>query len=192
MARATSWLCTDSRASTTLPERAPRWRRVLSATCLASLTPWLALAAPDWPPAAPVPATVTQVSDGDTLWVRREDTGQRRKLRLVGIDAPELCQPHGPEARDALAARVLGRRVVIESRHDDDWGRALAQVRTAQGDDLARWLVAQGHAWSPGFRWHPGRYAQEERQARSARAGLWAAPDPMLPRTFRQWHGPCR
>ena len=136
-------------------------------------------------------ATVTRVSDGDTLWVRMDDGGTRRKLRLIGIDAPELCQSHGAEARAALAALVLGRQIAIESRFDDDYGRALAQV-TQDGRDIARWLVAHGHAWSPGFRWHPGRYAQEERQARSARAGLWAQDQPMSPRDFRASHGPCR
>jgi len=136
-------------------------------------------------------ATVTRVSDGDTLWVRMEDDGSRRKLRLVGIDAPELCQPHGGEAREALAALVLGRQVEIESRYDDVYGRALSQIKQ-DGRDVARWLVAHGHAWSPGFRWHPGRYAQEQQQAQSRRAGLWAAPDePTAPREFRQRHGPC-
>jgi micrococcal nuclease len=136
-------------------------------------------------------ATVTRVSDGDTLWVRMEDGGARRKLRLVGIDAPELCQPHGVEARTALAALVLGRRIAIESRYDDGYGRALAQV-TLDGQDVARWLVTRGHAWSPGFRWHPGRYAEEQRRAQAARAGLWEQHEPMSPRDFRASHGPCR
>ncbi len=136
--------------------------------------------------------TVTRVSDGDTLWVRMDDDGTRRKLRLIGVDAPEMCQPYGAEARDALAALVLGRQIAIESRYDDDYGRALAEV-TQDGRDVARWLVLQGHAWSPGFRWHPGRYAGEQRQARAARAGLWAQQDePTLPRDFRASHGPCR
>lgn len=137
-------------------------------------------------------ATVTRVSDGDTLWVRMDDGGARRKLRLIGIDAPELCQAHGAEARDALAGLVLGRQIAIESRYDDDYGRALAHV-TQDGRDVARWLVAQGHAWSPGFRWHRGRYAGEQREAQAARAGLWAQQDPpMPPRDFRASHGPCR
>ena len=136
-------------------------------------------------------ATVTRVSDGDTLWVRMTDDGTRRKLRLIGIDAPELCQPHGVEAREALSTLVLGRQVEIESRYDDVYGRALSQI-TQDGRDVARWLVLHGHAWSPGFRWHPGRYEQEQRQAQSTRVGLWAAGDqPMLPRDFRQSHGPC-
>jgi micrococcal nuclease len=146
---------------------------------------------------APVPAaaqtrlaTVTRVSDGDTLWVRLEDDGKRRKLRIVGIDAPELCQPHGEQAREALATMVLGRQVEIESRYDDVYGRALSRI-TQDGQDVAQWLVLHGHAWSPGFRWHPGRYAQAQRQAAAARTGLWAQDEPIEPRVFRQQHGPC-
>ena len=135
-------------------------------------------------------ATVTRVSDGDTLWVRMDEGGARRKLRLLGIDAPELCQPHGAQARAALTARVLGRRIEIESHSKDGHGRALAQV-TLEGQDIANWMVAQGHAWSPGFRWHPGRYAEAQRQAQASRAGLWAQNQPMLPRDFRASHGPC-
>lgn len=136
------------------------------------------------------PATVTRVSDGDTLWVRMDEGGARRKLRLIGIDAPELCQPHGAQARAALAALVLGRRVQIDSRSADNHGRALTHV-TLNGQDIARSMVAHGHAWSPGFRWHPGRYADAQRQAQAARAGLWAQNQPMSPRDFRSRHGPC-
>lgn len=154
------------------------------AAALLWLTPMLAVAQARL-------ATVTRVSDGDTLWVRLEDDGTRRKLRIVGIDAPELCQPHGAQARDALATLLLGRQVLIESRYDDVYGRALSRI-THDGQDVAQWLVAHGHAWSPGYRWHPGRYAQEQRQAQSMRTGLWAHEQPIEPREFRQQHGPCR
>lgn len=135
--------------------------------------------------------TVTRVSDGDTLWVRMDDGARtRRKLRLLGIDAPELCQAHGAEARAALAALVLGRRIEIESRYHDVYGRALAHA-TLEGQDIARSMVVHGHAWSPGFRWHPGRYAEAQRRARAARVGLWAQNQPVSPRDFRSSHGPC-
>jgi endonuclease YncB( thermonuclease family) len=162
------------------------WSGWLAAACLL-----LCAASPAWTAAQTRLATVTRVSDGDTLWVRMEDGGAPRKLRLIGIDAPELCQAHGAQARDALAGLVLGRQIEIESRYDDMYGRALSQI-TQDGRDVARWLVAQGHAWSPGFRWHPGRYESEQHQAQASRVGLWAQSDPMLPRDFRRSHGPCQ
>jgi hypothetical protein len=73
---------------------------------------------------------VTRVSDGDTLWVQPDDAARRPlKLRLHGIDAPELCQRWGLQARDALAARVLRQRVHVDVRARDNYGRALGALR---------------------------------------------------------------
>ncbi|HSV69313.1 MAG TPA: thermonuclease family protein [Methylibium sp.] len=140
-------------------------------------------------------ATVTHVSDGDTLWVRTvaepaAPRGRRLKLRLRGLDAPERCQPHGERATAALARQVLGRRVAVHGEARDSHGRLLA-VLSLDGDDVGAWLVGQGHAWSA--RWHgdPGPYAGEEAAARRARRGLFAEPEPEPPRDFRRRHGPC-
>ncbi|MBI5275068.1 MAG: thermonuclease family protein [Burkholderiales bacterium] len=133
---------------------------------------------------------VTHVSDGDTIWVRPERGGAPLAVRLEGIDAPELCQPHGLQARDALARRVLRQPVSVQATGRDDYGRLLARVH-AGGSDVGARLVRQGHAWSYRFRRDRGPYAKEERAARQARRGLWADPSPMEPRAFRRQHGPC-
>ena len=39
------------------------------------------------------PGVVTHVSDGDTVWVQPLQGGEAYKVRLLGIDAPEICQP---------------------------------------------------------------------------------------------------
>ena len=54
--------------------------------------------------------TVTKVHDGDTLSVLTTD-GRTLTIRLSDIDAPELAQPFGPEARAQLARLVLSKRV---------------------------------------------------------------------------------
>ncbi len=140
-------------------------------------------------------AEVTHVSDGDTLWVRSVPTaedprGRRLKLRLIGLDAPERCQPHGAQARDALKQRVLGRQVVVDVEATDAHGRALSRV-VFEGRDVGAALVRDGHAWSARWRDDPGPYAREETEARAARRGLFAAERPELPRDFRRRHGPC-
>lgn len=134
---------------------------------------------------------VTHVSDGDTLWVRPRQGGAPRAVRLEGIDAPEICQPGGAAARDALARRVLRQFVQVRSGRDDDWGRVLGRVEH-QAQDVGGWLVREGHAWSYRYRGDAGPYAREQRLARQARQGLWHEPGPMEPRTFRQFHGPCQ
>jgi endonuclease YncB( thermonuclease family) len=133
---------------------------------------------------------VTYVTDGDTLWVRPEEDGPPRKLRLDGIDAPEICQAHGPAAREALAQRLLHREVRVNTRSMDDYQRALATV-TVQGDDVAAWMVNHGHAWSYRYRKDPGRYATQEKRARAQGVGLFARSDAVRPREFRKRHGSC-
>lgn len=133
---------------------------------------------------------VSHVTDGDTLWVRPQAGGRPRKLRLDGIDAPESCQAHGSAAREALAARVLHRRVQVSTRAMDDYRRALATVRL-QGEDVGGWMVVQGHAWSYRYRSDPGPYATEEKKARRLTRGLFADARAERPRDFRQRHGAC-
>jgi micrococcal nuclease len=133
---------------------------------------------------------VTHVTDGDTIWVRPAGAGQALQVRLQGIDAPEICQAFGVQARDALAARLLHRNVEVEVRAQDIYQRTLARV-SVQGQDVGSWLVTGGWAWSSGFRHRAGPYAQEERAARRERRGLWADGAPTEPRSFRKQHGSC-
>lgn len=128
--------------------------------------------------------------DGDTLHVRPDTGGRPRKVRMAGMDAPEICQRGGRSARDALARRVLHRRVSVVARATDDYGRELAQV-SLDGEDLALWMVTQGHAWSYRYRLDDGSYAAAQAQARRARRGLFAHPEAESPRDFRKRHGPC-
>ena len=132
---------------------------------------------------------VTHVSDGDTVWVRTAENAKPRKLRLQGIDAPESCQTWGPQASAALSARVQGQFVVVDSSARDDYGRLLGRIRH-RGDDVARWMVLDGHAWSYRYRHSPGPYATEQAQAQGARRGLWASAA-VEPREFRTENGSC-
>jgi micrococcal nuclease len=134
---------------------------------------------------------VTHVTDGDSLWVRPASGGAPREVRLQGIDAPEICQAFGASARDALAARVLHRRVAVNSRARDKYRRALGRV-TVNGQDLGAWMVGRGNAWSYRFRRDVGPYAAQEARARNARLGLWADGPAIEPREFRKRHGSCK
>jgi len=135
-------------------------------------------------------ATVSHVTDGDTLWVRRPGGGAPLPVRLLDIDAPEACQAFGPQATQALRRRVLRRSVLVHTRGTDDYARLLARVQW-RGDDLGAWLVRNGYAWSATFRGRPGPYAPLELRAREERRGLWAQPVTLEPRRFRQRFGRC-
>lgn len=134
---------------------------------------------------------VSHVGDGDTVWIRPDGGGRPRQLRLQGIDAPEICQPGGREAREALAGRVLHRRVSVTTSAEDDYHRPLGQL-VLHGEDVGGWMVRRGHAWSYRFRRDAGPYAHEEARARHRRIGLWAGgAQPVEPRVFRKQQGRC-
>jgi micrococcal nuclease len=133
---------------------------------------------------------VTHVSDGDSLWVRTAAGGAPREVRLQGIDAPEVCQAWGPQARAALESVALRRTVIVQTRARDRYRRIVGRVFVGS-HDLGAWLVARGDAWSDGWRGRGGPYARQEAAAREARLGLWAAGAPLPPREFRRRHGSC-
>ncbi len=172
-----------------------RWPVALSAWALASLATFAQLAAAaETPLRSDWSGTVVYVVDGDTVHVRPLDGGKPVKIRLHGIDAPELCQPGGEASRQALARRVLDRRVVVNGKHRDDYGRLLAEVRE-NGDDLGGWMVGQGQAWSYRFHRHPGPYRDQQARAQASRRGVFASAasqDAQYPGDFRQQQGPCR
>jgi endonuclease YncB( thermonuclease family) len=107
--------------------------------------------------------------DGDTLYLAGE------RLRLVGIDAPELEQSCdrdgramacGREAREALKA-MLAKPITCRGLGRDVYGRRLVRCSTDDGE-LAPRLVAAGEALAEGC------CRAEEAQARTARRGIWA------------------
>jgi micrococcal nuclease len=141
--------------------------------------------------AATFRATVTHVTDGDSLWVRPVGGGGAIELRLLDLDAPEGCQSYGPQAKTALRARLLNENVRVRTRGVDDYNRQLARVEH-QGKDVGAWLVSQGYAWSLTFNGKPGPYDRIEAQARRERKGLWSLPGALEPRSFRKRFGRCQ
>lgn len=138
--------------------------------------------------------TVTHVTDGDTLWVQPSNPAwgyaPARKIRIKGIDAPEICQQHGEPSKNALKQQLLQKIVTIHTHRVDDYGRDIAKI-VFQNQDIGTWMVSQGHAWSYHYRHSAGPYAVQEREAQSAKRGLFAARSPVEPRVFRRSHGSC-
>ncbi|MCA1732223.1 MAG: thermonuclease family protein [Acidobacteria bacterium] len=131
---------------------------------------------------------VTRIADGDTLTVQSERGPER--IRFLGIDAPEMNWGKGRpdcgavESRDAVRRLVEGKRVRIERRGTDDYGRTLAIVhleKAPQGmaalerTSVNEWLLHQGHAELFRKAVHPDRerFRQAEQQARIAKRGMW-------------------
>ena len=183
-----------------LPSKRLLSRLAACAVALASAV--VALPAAAWPAAADQAASsknqrragvVSRVIDGDTVWLAPSGKGKPVKVRINGIDAPEICQAGGVASRDALAGRVLGKSVLMAvpaSRSRDDYGRVLGALEF-NGEDIGRWMVQSGHAWSYSYQRRPGVYASEQLLARQTRRGLFGDPRAEEPRRFRQRNGSC-
>lgn len=124
-----------------------------------------------------------RVSDGDTITIAAE--GRKEKVRLIGIDAPELRQEGGPEARQYLAKRILNRRVKVEGETRDRYGRLLGTVYLGE-ENINLSLVREGHAWDYKAYSAGPAYTRAERAARAARRGLWAQQDAVAPWNYRK------
>jgi endonuclease YncB( thermonuclease family) len=131
------------------------------------------------------PVLVRAVIDGDTI-----DVTQYGRVRLLGIDAPELgrgfdtAAPFGPEARDRLAALVLHHWVRLEQDGValDAYNRHLAFVMREDGIFVNAVLVRDGlarvSARRPMSRLDELTRAQAE--AQTFRRGMWGAA-PKIP-----------
>jgi endonuclease YncB( thermonuclease family) len=133
--------------------------------------------------AEPVEWKVVSVHDGDTL-TAVDASNVQHKVRLHGIDAPEVKQAFGTKARDRLAELTLRKVVRVNVHEHDRYGRLLADIEAA-GQSVNRRMVADGMAW------HYARYSKDaglaaaEREARAARRGLWADKAPVAPWEWR-------
>ncbi len=133
---------------------------------------------------------VATVHDGDTVTCI-DEAGRPQKIRLVGIDAPELDQPAGRESRQALAGKLTGGVVRVEDRGRDQHGRLLGTL-WIEGRNLNRELVADGWAWVfDGFAPDPA-LLDAESAARTDRRGLWTDAAPRRPDDWRREHPPHR
>ena len=132
---------------------------------------------------------VVAVSDGDTIVIEPIQGGHRAKVRLHGIDAPELRQPYGQAAKTFVLNTVLYKEVDIHqaSQGTDRYGRIVAIVDVPGTGILQELLLDAGLAWV----W--SKYCLdcgewEGLQANAARLdkGLWADKKPTEPWEWRK------
>ena len=129
---------------------------------------------------------VVHVADGDTLDVVRD--GVKVRVRLFGIDCPEMAQAYGDAAKRFTAEACLDRRVVLKTHGTDKYGRVLGDVLLEDGRVLNRELIKAGLAWWY-WKYSDDRELEElEQRARTDRIGLWADLNPVAPWEFRARH----
>lgn len=114
----------------------------------------------------PVVEGKAYVIDGDTLVI------SQTRIRLFGIDAPELNHPYGKKAKWALVTLCKGQAIRAEISAEDAHGRTVARCFLPDGRDLSAEMVKMGLAldWP---KYSGGRYRTFE--VSDARRRLWLA-----------------
>ncbi len=124
---------------------------------------------------------VSRVTDGDSFELL--SSGQPTRIRLFGIDCPEINQPYGDSAKYFLQT-FLADSVSVIVRDIDKYGRTVADV--FYRDTLINYSMI-----SNGLAWHYKKYSNEpmlaeaEQDAKANLIGLWKDPNPIAPWDWR-------
>lgn len=175
------------------------WTAILLALCLLAVN---ALTTdPPQNPNSKLIGKIIKVADGDTVTLI-DANGLKHKIRLLGIDAPELQQAHGQTAKRWLSDQALNQNLQVEVTDTDRYGRKvgklLAQEKNCESKecpyhvDLNLKLIELGHAW-----WYelyqnnqPTNdrilYKNAQAQAQQSQTGLWENKEPIAPWEWRQ------
>lgn len=115
---------------------------------------------------------IGRVIDGDTI-----EIVDGRRVRYIGIDAPEVDDCYGIEALERNVELVMNKEVVLVSDGEDtdDYGRLLRKVYV-EGEDVSALLVKGGYAWVDTW-FASGSYETQllrfEGEAKEGDRGVW-------------------
>lgn len=118
-------------------------------------------------------ARVTRIIDGDTFEIESGD-----KVRLIGINAPEISDIFGQEAKNYLSDLIEGKTVELQSdeiSNDRDRYQRLLRYVILDGVDINKKMVLDGFAFAY-LKFHFSKstdYAQAQIQAKESNTGMW-------------------
>ena len=129
-------------------------------------------------------ARVSVAQDGDTLLL-----ANGRRVRLIGVNTPELgrdgraAEPGAVAARERLRQLVFANGQQIQLRFDrerqDRYGRLLAHAFLNDGRNVTELLLTEGAGAQlvvPPNTWQADCYRRASDLAREQRRGVWALP----------------
>ncbi|MBD2652772.1 thermonuclease family protein [Synechocystis sp. FACHB-383] len=137
------------------------------------------------------------VHDGDTFRAVADVTNEEIKVRLACIDAPEIKQAGGIEARDYLRSMLTdNREIILMGAEKDQYGRSVVEV-FAMTDTPGIEVGVNGEMILAGMAHYYERYNKScpenaeqyeflEQQAISNKGGVWANGNAERPWDWRQ------
>ncbi len=87
-------------------------------------------------------ARVSKVLDGDTFTL----SGESRRIRVWGLDAPEWNHQGGSTATSTLRSLISGKHLRCAVLDFDRYGRLVAQCLLPNGRDIAAEMIRSGTA----------------------------------------------
>ena len=87
-------------------------------------------------------ARVSKVVDGDTF----SQSGESRRIRVWGLDAPEWNHQEGSTATSTLRSLISGKHLRCAVLDVDRYGRLVAQCLLPNGRDIAAEMIRSGAA----------------------------------------------
>lgn len=126
---------------------------------------------------------VVKVSDGDSFTIK--SYGKNVRIRMYGIDAPELKQRYGKEAKKYLEDLILGKKVELKVLYEDRYIRKIARVYY-KSKEINLEMLRSGNVWF--YEYHAKNekeYRRAYEEAKREKRGLWKDKNPENPRDFR-------
>lgn len=128
--------------------------------------------------------SVESVTDGDTFVL--DINGVKERVRLIGVDTPEMVDPRSPiecfaaEATAKVKELLLGKSVRIEldpsQGERDTYDRLLAYAFLPDGTHLNKYLIAEGYGSEYTFKRvykYQSEFRSAEINARNEKKGVW-------------------
>ena len=136
-------------------------------------------------PASTYTAYVVRIIDGDTIHVH-DITGEKHRIRLAMIDAPERKQPFGTEATKKLSELLRQGTVRLKVKCIDKYNREVAFVY-CEGKDVSAEMLKEGMALHYHMNFDNCEiYDKFEAAAKRCRQGLWSQEKIEKPWDYRQ------
>lgn len=108
---------------------------------------------------------------------------KKAKIRIFGIDAPEIKQEYGKDAKQFLEKLCLNQEAKFVPKSIDRYQREVGIVY-CNNLDAGQKLVSQGLAYA--YTQYSKKYLPDELLAKTDKRGVWIDEDPLRPEEFRK------
>ena len=133
--------------------------------------------------AGTVKGKVVSVTDGDTitLWTGKLNI----KVRLQGIDAPEMGQDFGKASKKILSDKIFNKEVIVYTQEKPDrYGRYVGSIEYEERS-ISYEMIKEGYAWHYSKYDNNPKWAEAEKHASKNKLGLWSQQNPINPDLWR-------